>query len=1022
MQDELERRLRTLADSVPALLWMAGPDGRCTFVNRWWQGFTGRSLDDALGDGWAGSVHPDDLAAYLRTLRGSLDRGEPFETEYRLRRADGAWRWVLERAVPLAEDGGVDGAFGGLVGSAIDITDRHEADEVVRRSREDRAAAMAAGRMGTFDLDLASGAISRDGNLEELYGIGRGEAASMAEWAELIHPDDREAVLAQVRRASVEGGTYRLEHRHLHPDGRIRWLERRGEAYVDDGGRVAGVRGIVIDVTERKVAELERAALFEQVSRLQAVTAALAQAGEPEEILRIMIDQGVPAMGASAGSVAVLGADAVLEVAGAGGYDAQVLEDFARFGLDTALPLADAARTASPVACADLARWSELYPHLAAHPAAGSHVAAVALPMLVDERVIGAVGLSFDERQEFDDAQMDFLAAVVAQCAQALDRSWSYAAEAAARQAAEEAQARLGLLADASSVLAGSLEYEATLPEVARLVVPLLGDCCVIDVVDPEWRRVAAAHVDPGTEARLLAAPPAEWVPAEAADRVTVLGGLDIGAALVEPFQARGRTLGMLGIGRREAGPFSEADRRVMAGLATRIAQAVDNALLYRAERQAHEQAAEAAQQVRFLLDVSTSLTAPLPLDRRLELLAYEAAAAVADVCLVDVVERDGSIRRVAAATAEADLRPPTDTLRRVAQSDPQSVHPSAVAIRTGRTQLCPDLTEEKLRSITTGPAHLDAARRLDPLSYVSVPLRATGPVLGAITLITTTRSGRRFGRTDLALVEDLAKRVAMGLETASVHEEMRRVAQTLQASLLPSVPPEIPGLEVGTRYVAAGEGSLVGGDFFDVFAVGPDTWTVVVGDVCGQGVEAATVTGLARHTVRSSALEHESPAAVLTHLNEILLRAAGDPAPEADPRFCTVCLIRLRVGPAGATVTLSLGGHPLPYVLSADGTVRQIGQPGSLLGVVETVAVADEEHVIRPGDALVLYTDGITERRRGHEFFGEERVRQTLAASAGLSADEIAGRVEDAARRFVAGQPSDDMAVVVVRVPPPPQ
>lgn len=200
------------------------------------------------------------------------------------------------------------------------------------------------------------------------------------------------------------------------------------------------MRGIVIDVTERKVAELERAALFDHVSRLQAVTAALAQAGRPDEVLRLMIDQGVRAMGASAGSVAVLG-DGVLEVAGAGGYDPGVVEEFARFELDAALPLAEAARTACPVACADLARWSEQYPHLAAHPAAGGHAAAVALPLLVDERVIGAVGLSFDDPQDFDQTQIDFLGAVVAQCAQALDRTRAYTAEAAARRAAEEAQA-----------------------------------------------------------------------------------------------------------------------------------------------------------------------------------------------------------------------------------------------------------------------------------------------------------------------------------------------------------------------------------------------------------------------------------------------------------------------------------------------------------------------------------------------------------------------------------------------------
>jgi len=280
----------------------------------------------------------------------------------------------------------------------------------------------------------------------------------------------------------------------------------------------------------------------------------------------------------------------------------------------------------------------------------------------------------------------------------------------------------------------------------------------------------------------------------------------------------------MLALGRRAPGAFSPADRSLGAGLGTRVAQAVDNALLYRAERRAHHEAENAALRLRFLLDVSTTLTLPLDLDHRLDLLASQAAAAIADVCLIDLVERDGSIRRVAAATAHPDLRPAAHALLQLMHSDPQSRHPSAAAIRSRRTQLCAEVTDDRLRSITTGQDHLDVARRIEPLSYVAVPLPGLSRVLGAITLTTTATSGRRYGPGDLALVEDMAARVAMGLETASMHEEMRRVAQTLQASLLPSAPPAIPGLEVGTRYVAAGEGTVVGRDFFDVFAVAPDS------------------------------------------------------------------------------------------------------------------------------------------------------------------------------------------------------
>ncbi len=1013
----LQAGFRAMADSVPALIWTTGTDGGCTFLNRHWTEFTGRPLERELGDGWTESVHPDDLDRCLADFRGALERREPFEMEYRLRRADGAWRWILVRGVPLHEEG----AFAGFIGGGLDLTERREAEDALQESRRQLAAAMAAGRMGSFDLDMATGRVRRDPNLEDLYGLPPGAAASVDEWAALIHPDDRRRLLDEVARVAAEGGEYLLEHRLVRADGTVRWFERRGHTYTDESGRVAGIRGIAIDITERKVAEQERRVLLDRVTRLQAVTAALAGAGTQEEVLEIMVGDGVRAVDASAGSVAVLdpGGDA-LDVARADGYPAQLLEEFRRIDVAAPVPLAEAARTGQPVVLPDLHHLPGRYAALVPLADRGGHAAIAAFPLSVENRVVGAVGLSFGEPQPFDPAQMEFTAAVVAQCAQALDRAWSSTAEAEARLAAEEAQARLGLLADASIVLAGSMEYEATLPEVARMAVPLLGDCCVLDLVGPDdgekagaaW-RVAAASVDAESAALL------ESLPLPAGPEAPAPGDAGRGAVLVVPLEARNRTLGMLAFGRRSPGAFSDADRSLAAQLGTRVAQAVDNAVLYRAERRAHEEAETAAAQLRFLLDVSTTLASPLGREERLQELARHAVRAMCDVCLVDLVERDGSLSRVAAVGRDPALQRAADALRRLSPADPQSRLPAAVAIRLRQTQLCAEITDERLQSISTGDSHLDVARRIQPVSYLAVPLVGLDAVLGAVTLITTTASGRRYGPDDRILAEDMASRVAMGLESASMHEDMRRVAQTLQASLLPSLPPAIPGLEVGTRYVAAEEGAVVGGDFYDVFSVAPDAWAVVVGDVCGQGVEAATVTGLARHTVRSSALEHDSPSTVLTHLNDVLLGVGHGPVPDADPRFCTVCLTRVRLTRCGAAVTLALGGHPLPYILRSDGSVCQAGRPGSLLGVVDVPDVVDEHYEMGPGDALVLYTDGITERHHGTSFFGESGLEETLAGVAGLTAEEIAGAVEQAARRFVAGQPADDMAVVVVRVPP---
>src|SRR5207237_2894197 len=139
-----------------------------------------------------------------------------------------------------------------------------------------------------------------------------------------------------------------------------------------------------------------------------------------------------------------------------------------------------------------------------------------------------------------------------------------------------------------------------------------------------------------------------------------------------------------------------------------------------------------------------------------------------------------------------------------------------------------------------------------------------------------------------------------------------RHVARTLQESLLPQGTLAIPGLEVAVRYQAAGEGTDVGGDFYDVFEAREGAWALVIGDVCGKGPEAAAVTGLARHTIRATTLHEARPSRVLAMLNETIIRELSD------ERFCTVCCVRLRPGPDGARLTICSGGHPLPLILRA--------------------------------------------------------------------------------------------------------
>jgi sigma-B regulation protein RsbU (phosphoserine phosphatase) len=240
----------------------------------------------------------------------------------------------------------------------------------------------------------------------------------------------------------------------------------------------------------------------------------------------------------------------------------------------------------------------------------------------------------------------------------------------------------------------------------------------------------------------------------------------------------------------------------------------------------------------------------------------------------------------------------------------------------------------------------------------------------------------------------------------------VRVMAETLQRSFLPPDVVTVPGLDVGGAYRPAGDGTEVGGDFYDVFRTGRQTWGIVLGDVCGKGASAAVVTALARYTVRAEALHVSSPAAVLTGLHQALLNYYPQ-------TFITVLYLLLDQVTEGSRLTMATGGHPLPLCRRADGSIETLGRPGSFLGMEETVSVSESTATLNPGDMVVLYTDGVTEAHEGDSFFGETGIAEVLAASAGLTAQVVADAVVAAALAFQHGPARDDIAVVVVRQPP---
>jgi PAS domain S-box-containing protein len=311
----------------------------------------------------------------------------------------------------------------------------------------------------------------------------------------------------------------------------------------------------------------------------------------------------------------------------------------------------------------------------------------------------------------------------------------------------------------------------------------------------------------------------------------------------------------------------------------------------------------------------------------------------------------------------------------------------------------------------TIAIAHTDRALPETPGSAMNVPIKVRDRVFGSIKFIRSP-GDPAYDRDDLKLAEELARRAAMAIDNSLIHTELRNTARTLQESLLPPHLPAARGLELAARFRPAGAGMEVGGDFYDIFETGPEQWGLVLGDVCGKGAEAASLTALTRYTVRTAAMYEQDTAGVLRVLNEALLRQRGD------YRFTTLVFCVVDLSGERPLLRTACGGHPRPLCLRADGTVQALGATGPLLGVLPAATFTEEQVVLDRGDSLALYTDGLTDALAPQHILEEEDLLDVLGDCKGASAGEIARQLEAAALPGDASQvPRDDIALVVARL-----
>ncbi|MFB8118274.1 PP2C family protein-serine/threonine phosphatase [Streptomyces sp. NPDC055962] len=315
--------------------------------------------------------------------------------------------------------------------------------------------------------------------------------------------------------------------------------------------------------------------------------------------------------------------------------------------------------------------------------------------------------------------------------------------------------------------------------------------------------------------------------------------------------------------------------------------------------------------------------------------------------------------------------------------------------------------------------------------AWAGYPLMSPdGQVLGSFCVIDDVP--RTWSQTDLTTLATLARSVSAEVhlrQSLAAAQKAQQVsadlAHSLQQGLLPPALRPVPGLDAAASYLPAsaiGPSDVeVGGDFYDLFHTTGDAYGAVLGDVCGKGVEAAKVTAMARYTVRADAGLSATPARLLARLNSAMFA-------QNSPRFLTAVYTTFHATPAGLSGRIALAGHPPALVRRADGTVHELGQAGTLLGVMEQIHLTDVDYQLFPGDLLLLYSDGACEARprpgmtagqKGPGVFGEKELVAALAATHPLDATATIEHLTAVLAAHHGGWASDDTALLALRVPP---
>jgi serine phosphatase RsbU (regulator of sigma subunit) len=410
--------------------------------------------------------------------------------------------------------------------------------------------------------------------------------------------------------------------------------------------------------------------------------------------------------------------------------------------------------------------------------------------------------------------------------------------------------------------------------------------------------------------------------------------------------------------------------------------------------------------QLELLIAATAKLDTSLDPQQTLRRIAAMALPELAELCVIDLVDDDGAIATTVAAGVDPEVAERLERMRPEERPRRLAGLPVARALRERTSHQVADVAGSTAaasgEAITT--ASVLSATEEQSRSATVVPMVARGRLLGVMSFVHAGAPQRG----QLRVLEDLTGRAALAFDNARLYAERARVAQTLRRSLMPAALPAVPGLELDCFFRPMGAGSEVGGDFYDVFADRDGCW-LVVGDVCGKGAEAAVLTAFLRHTTVAYAREGDRPAKVLERVNSAMIEQ------DFGGRFATAILARLDFAPEGVELTVAAGGHPPALVSRAGGASEELGVGGTLLGIFEDARIGEDSTVLRVGDSLALYTDGLAEAHAPARMFTSEELQEALAERTPESPEDtiqaLLGLVD------LSQGARDDIAILAVRI-----